>query len=134
MALDLLSGAKQDLAALRLTDPDAHATVVAFLAEADADEELIGKCTSEGTVEIGPYRVSAVPWHAARRRGDNLFRFRVFDTPATDYRIVYGYDWRTRRIGILAVVHKGKFDYAISTGLADRIRDDWRGATDGRLT
>jgi hypothetical protein len=134
MRLDLLSGARQDLAALRPLNPDAYATVVAFLEEADADEELIDKCTSEGTVTIGPYRVGAKPWHAARRADDNLFRFRVFDTPATVYRIVCGFDWRAQRIGILAVVHKDNFDYDISSGLANRIHDDWRRATDGRAT
>src|SRR5882762_983760 len=134
MPVDLLSGAIADLATLRRVNPDAHATVVAFLQEADADEELIDKCTSEGTVEIGPYRVSARPWHAARRAGDNLFRFRVLDTSATVYRIVYGHDWRAHRIGILAVVHKDRFDYEISGSLADRIRNDWRCATDGRAT
>jgi mRNA-degrading endonuclease RelE of RelBE toxin-antitoxin system len=122
------------MVALKRSDPDALAVIVAFLQEADADEELIDKCTTHGESTIGPFRVNVKAWVNARRRDDNLFRFRVVDTPATRYRVVYGYDWRKRRVGILAVVHKEEFDYGISSELADRIQSDWRCATDGLAT
>jgi hypothetical protein len=131
--IDLLPGAQTDLRAFRQSDPDALAAVMAFLQEAEVDDELIDKCTTTGNVRIGANRVNVKPWAAARRT-DNLFRFRILDSPATMYRIVYGYDWHTRRIGILAVVPKEKFDYEISGALADRIYNDWRRATDGRPT
>jgi mRNA-degrading endonuclease RelE of RelBE toxin-antitoxin system len=117
-----------------MSDPDAFAVVVAFLQEAEADEELIDKCTTSGNVAIGSHRVNVKAWVAARSADMNLFRFRVLDTPATVYRIVYGYDWHTRRLGILAVVHKDDFDYGLSSDLADRIQDDWDRATDGCAT
>ena len=132
-AIDLLPGAQADLRALRQSDPDALAVVLAFIQEAEVEDELIDKCTTNGNVQIGANRVSVKAWAAARRT-DNLFRFRILDSSATVYRIVYGYDWHTRRIGILAVVHKENFDYEISGALADRIYDDWRRATDGRST
>jgi mRNA-degrading endonuclease RelE of RelBE toxin-antitoxin system len=134
MAIDLLPGAKADLAVLRRSNPEALAVIAVFLQEADADSELIEKCTTYGDNSIGSNRINVKPWVAARRQSDNLFRFRILDTPATVYRIVYGYDWHTRRIGILAVVHKDDFDYEISGELADRIQADWHRATDDRST
>ncbi len=122
------------MALLKKADPDALSVVVAFLQEAAADSDLINKSTSYGEIEIGANLVSVKPWIKARNAGDNLFRYRILDTPATVYRIVYGYDWHTRRIGILAVVHRDKFKYAISGELADRIQNDWDSATDGRGT
>jgi mRNA-degrading endonuclease RelE of RelBE toxin-antitoxin system len=134
MSIDLLPGARADLAKLRRSNPEALAVIAVFLQEADADNELIEKCTTHGDNSIGSNRVNVKAWVAARRRSDNLFRFRILDTPATAYRIVYGYDWHTRRIGILAVVHKDDFDYEISGELADRIQADWHRATDNRST
>jgi mRNA-degrading endonuclease RelE of RelBE toxin-antitoxin system len=122
------------MGALRASDPYALAVVVAFLQEADSDEHLIDKFTTHGESAVGPFRVNVKGWVAARRRDDNLYRLRVLDTPATSYRVVYGYDWRKRRVGILAVVHKEEFDYGISSDLADRIQSDWRCATDGLAT
>jgi hypothetical protein len=134
MSMDILPGAVADMAGVRLSDPDALAVVAVFLQEAESDEELIDKCTTHGNIEIGSHRVNVTAWVMARSAGMNLFRFRILDTPATVYRIVYGYDWHTRRIGILAVVHKDNFDYGLSSDLADRIQDDWDRATDGRST
>jgi mRNA-degrading endonuclease RelE of RelBE toxin-antitoxin system len=134
MPVDLLSGARTDLAKLRRTDPEALAVIATFLQEAEADSELIDKCTTHGDNVIGSNKVNVKAWVAARRQSDNLFRFRILDTPATVYRVVYGYDWHTRRIGILAVVHKNDFDYEISSELADRIQADWHRATDDRCT
>jgi mRNA-degrading endonuclease RelE of RelBE toxin-antitoxin system len=134
MAIDLFPGAKADLAILRRSNPEALAVIAVFLQEADADDELIEKCTTYGDNSVGSSRINVKPWVAARRQSDNLFRFRILDTPATVYRIVYGYDWHTRRIGILAVVHKDDFDHEISGELADRIQADWHRATDDRST
>lgn len=51
----------------------------------------------------------------------------VLDTPATVYRVVYGYHWHTRQVCILAIVHKDEFDYDnLNSSLAQRILADWR--------
>jgi len=133
MPIDVLPGALDDIAHLERTDPKALAVVLAFLQEAEADAELIDKFTSYGNVDLGKFRVNIKPWVLARAT-DNLFRVRILDTPATLYRVVYGYDWRQRRIGILAIVHKDLFDYEIDGQIADRIFDDWYIATDGQPT
>ena len=134
MQIDLLSGAQIDLRALRKSDPDAFAAVLAFLVEAAADDELIDKCTTYGNVQFNLTRVNVKRWVAAEGIVGNLFRIRILDSPATVYRVIYGYDWRIRRIGILAVVYKEGFSYEISGELADRIQDDWFSATDGLYT
>jgi mRNA-degrading endonuclease RelE of RelBE toxin-antitoxin system len=134
MPIDILPGARNDLIRLKRSDPDALAVIATFLQEADADEKLIDKCTTQGNVVIGSNRLNVKAWVEARRTIGNLHRFRILDTPATSYRIVYGYDWHTRRIGILAIVHRDNFDYEISGQLADRIQADWDRATDGRCT
>ncbi len=127
--IDLLPGAKHDLAKLSQDDPDAFAGIVVFLQEARADGRLIDKFTTHGNVEIGPFSANVKGWSAARSRANNLFRFRVLNTPATKYRVVYGYDWRTRRFGILAVLDKDSFDYDINSYIGRRIVADWRHAT-----
>lgn len=118
-----------DLARLRRDDPDGFAAIIAFLQEARADDELIDKFTMHGDVVIGPFTANVKGWVVARSRTNNLFRFRVLDTPATRYRVIYGYDWRTRRIGILGIAEKDHFDYDITTDFGRRIVADWRFAT-----
>jgi hypothetical protein len=130
MPIDLLSGAQIDLLKLRRSDPNAFAAVLAFLAEAAADKELIEKCTTFGNVHLHLIEVNVKRWVEARGIG-NIFRIRILNTPATVYRVIYGFDWRSGRFGILAVVHKDEFNYEITGELADRIRDDWFSATNG---
>jgi mRNA-degrading endonuclease RelE of RelBE toxin-antitoxin system len=134
MLIDLLPGAEADLMGLESTDPDALATVIAFLEEAEADDSLIDKFTSHGNFDLSTYRANAKGWVLARRGRNNLYRIRVLGTPATSYRIVYGYDWRQRRIGVLAVLHKDEFDYGLNSEIAERIVVDWRNATGGQDT
>ena len=133
MPIDVLAGALDDIAQLKSKDPAALAVVFAFLQEAEEDTQLIAKFTTRGDLDIGKYCVNAKPWVRARAT-DNLFRIRILNTQATSYRVVYGYDWRQRRIGILAIVHKEKFDYGINGDLADRIFNDWHTATAGQST
>jgi mRNA-degrading endonuclease RelE of RelBE toxin-antitoxin system len=134
MPIDYLEGAEQDIQALEDTDPEALAIVLAFLEEADADPKLIEKFTSRGNVDFQSHKVNVKIWRTARRANANLFRIRVLDTPATSYRIIYGYNWRTRQIGILAIVHKESFDYGLSSEIGDRIQRDWSIATGDEST
>ncbi len=133
MTIDVLPGAEEDISHLKRTDPRALAVVLAFLEEAEADPALIDKFASRDEANLGKSRVSVKPWASARQKA-NLFRIRILDTPATRYRVVYGFDWHQRRIGILAILHKDVFDYEIDSRIADRIFADWHAATDGYST
>ncbi|MGB5103264.1 MAG: hypothetical protein WBO04_08085 [Steroidobacteraceae bacterium] len=130
--IDLLPGGRTDLAALRVKDRTAAAEIVALLEEADADPRIFEKLTTHGDVTIGKgHLVNVVGWVAARRGSNNLFRLKALDPPVPGYRVLYGFDWHTRRIGILAVVRRGDDTYELDGNLARRILEDWRIATGG---
>ena len=133
MSIGVLPGAERDIEQLEATDPDALAAVLTFLDEAEADPQLEQKLTTVGDVQFENVRVSIKRWARVQSAG-NLLRVRILDTPATVYRVIYGYDWRKRRIGILAIVHKDHCDYDPQSELARRILDDWDVATDGQPT
>lgn len=126
MLLDIHDHAKADLRALRASDPHAAAAIIVALEQLGADPRLIDKLTTHGSNDFGVVRLGVKAWEKARGVG-NLWRFRVFDTPATLYRVVYGYHWQTKQICVLAVVHKKEFDYELDSDIARRILDDWRG-------
>jgi hypothetical protein len=133
--LDILGGAAVDLAALEVSDLPAYAAVTAFLEEAENDPDLVDAFTTRGDLQLGTWLANVKPWKEARKQGFNLYRIRVLNTPATSYRVVYGYDWRQRRIGILAIRHKDEIDYDhFDDALANRIRSDWELATGGYPT
>lgn len=120
--------------ALQKSDSRASAAVWVALEQIEADPDVIDKLTTRGDVEFNDQHVNVKPWHTARRI-HNLWRFRILETPATSYRIVYGYHWQVRKMCILAVVHKDKFDYdSLDTAIAERIFADWNELTGGQST
>jgi len=133
MALDYSSGAEADLANLDATDPEAHDLILVFLEEADVDQKLIDRFTTRGDGTLGKWHFNIKQWEATRGVA-NLYRIRVLDSPATDYRVVYGYDWLQRRICVLAIAHKELFNYEPSSDLGGRILKDWCEYTGGRKT
>ncbi|MBI3344135.1 MAG: hypothetical protein HY028_04650 [Gammaproteobacteria bacterium] len=126
MHLDIHQNAAQDLRDLRVVNPGAAAAVTVALEQIQVDPKAIDKLTTFGNNTVGAARLNIKRWESVRGQG-NLWRFRVLDTPATVYRIVYGYHWQTRQICVLAVAHKEKFDYDdLNSDLARRILADWR--------
>lgn len=132
MQVDLRKNAENDIRKLRAINKPAAAAVMVALEQIEADPKAIDKLTTHGDdPEVGkndPVRLGIKRWETAKGPGaPQLWRFRIFDTPATVYRVVYGYHWQTRQICILAVVHKDEFDYDnLDSDIAKRILDDWR--------
>lgn len=131
MHVDLRKNAEDDLRKLRATNMPAAAAVMVALEQIEADPKAIDKLTTHGddpTVgKDDPVRLGIKRWETAKRLSVLLWRFRIFDTPATVYRVVYGYHWQTKQICILAVVQKEAFDYDnLESDIAKRILDDWR--------
>jgi mRNA-degrading endonuclease RelE of RelBE toxin-antitoxin system len=122
MHVDLHYHAEEDLRRLQGTDPRAAAAVLVTLQQIEADPRASDKLTTHGDNQVGAVRIGVKGWQAPR---GNLWRFRVFDTPATVYRVVYGYHWQTRQVCVLAVVHKDEFDYELDSDIAKRILADW---------
>lgn len=131
MRVDLRKNAEEDIRKLRASNMHAAAAVMVALEQIEADPKAIDKLTTHGDdPKVGkddPVRLGIKRWETAKRHSFPLWRFRIFDTPATVYRVVYGYHWQTKQICILAVVHKEEFDYDnLDTDIAKRILDDWR--------
>lgn len=125
MHIDIHDNANRDLDALWVADPEAAATVYVVLETLEADPKAIDKLTTHGDINIGDLRTNAKHWISATR-SRNLWRLRVLDTPATSYRIVYGYHWQTRQLCVLAIVHKDNFNYDDhNSEIVQRIFTDW---------
>lgn len=130
MAIDYHDHALADLEALWHHDELAAADIAAFL-EAVADSaDPIDAMTQHGNARAGGVRYHLTDWVLGTGRQRNqLWRARVLDSPATRYRIVYGYHIQSRQIVVLAVVRKDDFDYGTDSDLARRILVDWRAIT-----
>lgn len=131
MHVYLQRNAEDDIRKLRAINMPAAAAVMVALEQIEADPKAIDKLTTHGDdPEVGkndPVRLGIKRWETAKRHSVLLWRFRIFDTPATVYRVVYGYHWQTKQICILAVVHKEEFDYDnLDSDIAKRILGDWR--------
>lgn len=125
--VDIHNHAASDLRELMALDPIAAAIVVAVLEQIQCDPLIIDKLTDHGrTNTTGAFKLGIKRWESMRGTS-NLWRFRIFDTPATSYRVVYGYHWQTRQIIVFAVVHKSRFDYDNPNDeLNQRIANDWK--------
>lgn len=131
MQVDLRKNAEEDIRKLLITNKPAAAAVMVALEQIEADPKAFDKLTTHGDdPAVGkndPVRLGIKRWETAKRNSIFLWRFRIFDTPATVYRVVYGYHWQTKQICILAVIHKEEFDYDnLDSDIAKRILDDWR--------
>lgn len=126
MAIEVHPHAEADLEAFWVKQPEAAAGVVSVLEQIEADPGLLDKLTQRGDNQLGRLRVNVKRWQRVRPRPGDLWRLRILDTPATSYRVVYGYHMAMRRICVLAVVHKQDFDYDdLTSAIAQRILDDW---------
>jgi mRNA-degrading endonuclease RelE of RelBE toxin-antitoxin system len=125
ITISVHENAQRDLAQLLHIDKKAVAAVLTTLEQVKADPQVLDKLTTHGVNHLGSARVNVKPWRAMQSKA-NLWRIRILDTPATCYRVVYGYHWQTKQICVFAVVHKEKFDYDdLNSDLSRRIQEDW---------
>ena len=130
MKIEVLSGATSDLWAMAAGSPPA--AVVALLQELSADFSVLEAITERADIWLGRLRISVAPWRAARERRNNLSRIRILDSPATNFRMIVGFDWRQRRAAVLAVLPKDEHTYEIFSDRG-RARSGIRAASaDGR--
>ena len=126
MHIDIHSNASADLHRLRKFAPEAVASVLMALQQLQADPLALDKLTTHGNNDLAGTKLNVKRWESARSRRGDLWRFRALETPATTYRVIYGYDWRARQMCVLAVVSKDEFDYDTQSDLGKRIFADWR--------
>lgn len=124
--VDVHDHAEEDLDLIWESDPEAAATILSTLEQLEADPKVIDKLTTHGDNVVGTSLINVKQWQSMRKKAD-LWRFRALDTPATSYRVIYGYQWQTHQLCVLAIVHKENFDYDdLNSPLAFRILADWR--------
>ena len=134
-AFDICENAAADLDRLWDSDPKAAAAVVVALDEVLADPALIEKLTTQGDVEFETQRLGIKKWREAQRSPNNLWRFRILNTPATSYRVVYGFHWQLRHVCVLAITHKDQLNYDnLDEDLSERILSDWFEISGGQDT
>jgi mRNA-degrading endonuclease RelE of RelBE toxin-antitoxin system len=132
MQIDVHPNAEQDLAELEESAPAALAAVLATLEELEADPNAIDKLTTRGNNDLNDgYEINVKRWESATRRAraghlGDLWRFRALDTPATTYRVIYGFNWYTRQVCILGIALKSELDYDdLESGIGKRVLADW---------
>lgn len=125
IVIDIHLNARADIQAIALSDKKAASAVIVALEHAATDPNILDKLTTHGDNGVGGLRLGVKQW-LSMKRSANLWRFRIFDTPATMYRVIYGYQWQTRQVLILAVVHKEHFNYDDhNSDIVRRIVNDW---------
>ena len=126
MHLDIHPNARSDILALRAKDQDAAAVIVVLLEQLQSDPNVVDLLTTKGDSNAHGEKLNVKPWVTAKSER-NLWRLRVLETPATEYRVFYGYHWQTRQMCVLGVAHKSDIDYDDhSSGFAARVLADWK--------
>lgn len=126
MHIDVHNHAKQDLDQLWHDNPSAAASVEVVLEQLAADPRVIDKLTTYGDNAVGQNLINVKSWQKVRSIA-NLWRFRILETPATTYRIIYGYHWQTSQLCVFAVVKKETYDYDdLESSINQRILADWQ--------
>jgi mRNA-degrading endonuclease RelE of RelBE toxin-antitoxin system len=125
--VDISPNAASDIRILKAENAAAAAAVLATLEQIANDPNALDKLTTQDNVKVGSIHLNVKKWNEMQRMVGNLWRLRILDTPATSYRVIYGYHWQTKQLYILAVVHKELLDYDDrATEINRRITADWR--------
>lgn len=105
---------------------EAASDILVFLQELKSDQQFVDKLLTVGKNQTTSFEFNVKQWRSAKKVG-NLWRLRILDTPATRYRLIYGYRWQpTMQMMIFAVVNKDQYDYDnLKTDINQRIINDW---------
>jgi len=113
MRVQLHDDAQADLEHLWEHDEDAAAAIQVALEEADLDPRVLDKLTQHGNNELpSGQELNVKRWKTASQAAKrDVWRLRVLNSPATSYRIVYGYHIQHRQVYVLGITHKEAFIY-----------------------
>lgn len=104
--------ARDDLEQLWNEERDAAVRILAFLQECEGNQDLLDRLTQHdfGTYGIHDFHVSR--WQERWRKGDNLWRLKVWDLEdkGLRYRVIYAFIPQTRQYHVLAIAPRS-FDY-----------------------
>lgn len=130
MRVAIHDNAVADLERLWSSDEKSAARIEAFIEVARDDPRIAQTLTTHGDTMFGSVSVNCKRWVSVGR-SENLWRLRILDTPAQNYRIVYGYYYPHKELWILAIVNRKDMDYDdASSPVFSRIIADWDSVKD----
>lgn len=129
LPVELHPSAVNDLRRIRGQSPKAAGQLAAVIQEMKADPHLHDKLLEHDAT--ADYR-NVKHWWERYKEGDNLWRLRLLEPsngPLLSYRIIYGYipygNNQQPRYCVLAIVHRGDFNYDATSELGQRIIRDY---------
>jgi hypothetical protein len=119
LKLLLHTDARDQLAAIKASDPDAHATILAVLLEIKGDPELLDSLTDHGFATAA---FDVKKWVRLWDQGKDIWRLKVFDFQKIPlpYRVVYAYSPSALTYYVLAILSRD-FNYEIQHPATQRI-------------
>jgi hypothetical protein len=114
LSLLVHNDAAQDLRALRDSDADAFAKLVALIQQLQKDAVLRSRLLDHGFAGTGDEPISIMKWLGAQKvERLPLWRLKFWDLERQGllYRILYIYHWPDATFYVLAVVRREKFNY-----------------------
>ncbi|WP_089729869.1 hypothetical protein [Candidatus Thiosymbion oneisti] len=122
IALFVHDDAEADLEALWKEEPQAAARILALLAQLEGDPDLLDRLTQHdyGAHRSADFHVSK--WQAHWRKGQDLWRLKLWDLEAKGlrYRVVYAFEPRRQHYHVLAIAPR-EFNYDASHPISRRI-------------
>lgn len=111
-----------DLEALWKSEPDAAARIAVLLEELAGNQDLLDRLTQHNFGVHGHHDIHISKWQEQWRKGNDLWRFKVWDLEdkGLRYRIVYAFLPQKRHYHVLAIAPRS-FNYDASHPLTKRI-------------
>lgn len=127
--VELHPSAAADIRRIKNHAPKAAAAIAVLIQEMGGDPDLHDRLLEHGVTDGGR---NVKHWWTEYKAGNDLWRLRLLEPegPASDYRIIYGYvpyaPNQQARFCVLAVVHRGEFNYERDSEIGQRIVKNYR--------
>lgn len=127
--VELHPNAAGDIRRIAKQTPKAAAAVSVLIQEMSADPDLHDRLLEHGFADED---INIKHWWTEYKAGNSLWRLRLLtpNGPASDYRIMYGYvpyaPNQQARFCVLAIVHRGEFNYERDSEIGQRIVNDYQ--------
>jgi len=111
--ISLHKDVRDDLAAIRESDPAAHAKIAALIRQLRADSALAEKLLDHGFGDDRREDFSVNKWLGVWKEGKDLWRLKSWDMEYQDmkYRLIYLYLRKEARFVVMAIVDRKSFNY-----------------------
>ncbi len=123
IALFVHNDAKDDLLALRETEPQAAGQILALFEQLEGDPDLLDRLTQHDYGAYGTADFHVSKWQEQWRKGRDLWRLKVWDLEEKGLRqrIVYAFIPGKQHYHVLAITPRRDFDYEERDPITQRI-------------